>query len=94
MARRSLYNRFVRALECSYDPVAVIGNAAGGKSTLCRQLSHARKLPYFPVDKIQWRPGWQLVPESEFAAKRAAVQFATKGASNMERLRRRQAVYD
>ncbi len=45
--------------------VAVIGNAAGGKSTLCRQLSHARKLPYFPVDKIQWRPGWHLVPESE-----------------------------
>lgn len=47
--------------------VAVIGNAGGGKSTLCRQLSSARKLPYFPVDKIQWRPGWRLVPDNEFA---------------------------
>ncbi len=38
--------------------VAVIGNAGGGKSTLCRKLSQARQLPLFPIDQIQWKPGW------------------------------------
>ena len=47
--------------------VAVIGNAGGGKSTLFRQLSLARPVPYFPVDRIQWRPGWRLVSDDEFA---------------------------
>jgi adenylate kinase family enzyme len=46
--------------------IAVIGNAGGGKSTLCRQLSAALQLPYFPVDKIQWKPGWKSVSASEF----------------------------
>lgn len=48
--------------------VAVIGNAGGGKSTLCRALSDARGLPYFPVDKMQWRPGWVPTPEEDFNA--------------------------
>jgi adenylate kinase family enzyme len=47
--------------------VAVIGNAGGGKSTLCRRLSAARNLPYFSVDQMQWRPGWKPVPSEEFA---------------------------
>jgi adenylate kinase family enzyme len=47
--------------------VAVIGNAGGGKSVLCGALSRARQLPHFPVDQIQWRPGWQLVADEEFA---------------------------
>ena len=53
--------------------VAVIGNAGGGKSTLCRALAQARGLPHFAVDKIQWRPGWQLVPDDEFARRHAAL---------------------
>lgn len=53
--------------------VAVIGNAAGGKSTLCRQLSAARQLPYFPIDQMQWRPGWKAVSPAEFAVAHAAV---------------------
>ena len=45
--------------------VAVIGNAGGGKSTLCRKLSQARDLPLYPVDRMQWRPGWQpAAPEA------------------------------
>ena len=59
--------------EMGMTRVAVIGNAGGGKSTLCRQLSAARELPYFPVDKMQWRPGWNLVPHHEFAAAHATV---------------------
>ncbi len=53
--------------------VAVIGNAGGGKSTLCKQLSSARNLPYFAIDKMLWRPGWTPVLPEEFAAAHAAV---------------------
>ncbi len=48
--------------------VAVIGNAGGGKSTLCRQISGVLKLPYHPIDKIQWLPGWRALPDEEFHA--------------------------
>lgn len=48
--------------------VAVIGNAGGGKSTLCWGLSSASGLPYFPVDKMQWKPGWEPASEREFKA--------------------------
>ena len=53
--------------------VVVIGNAGGGKSTLSRQLSAARQLPYFAVDDMQWRPGWKLISADEFAAAHSAV---------------------
>ncbi|WP_282606639.1 flagellar protein FlaR [Pelagibius sp. Alg239-R121] len=46
--------------------VAVIGNAGGGKSTLCREISAALRLPYHPIDKMQWLPGWVLVSEDVF----------------------------
>ena len=45
--------------------VAVIGNAGGGKSTLCRALSTAHALPCFPVDHFQWKPGWVPAPYQE-----------------------------
>lgn len=38
--------------------ISVIGNAGGGKSTLCRKLSQALDIPLYPVDKMQWKPGW------------------------------------
>jgi adenylate kinase family enzyme len=38
--------------------VAVIGNAGGGKSTLCRKLSRALEIELYPMDQIQWKPGW------------------------------------
>jgi adenylate kinase family enzyme len=53
--------------------VAVIGNAGGGKSTLCRALAAARGLPYVAVDQMQWRPGWDLVPDDAFLAMHDAV---------------------
>ena len=49
--------------------VAVIGNAGGGKSTLCRALSTARHLPFFPVDHWQWKPGWIPAPYEEVKAR-------------------------
>jgi adenylate kinase family enzyme len=53
--------------------VAVIGNAGGGKSTLCRRLSAASGLPYFAVDQMQWRPGWKTRPAEEFAVAHGAL---------------------
>jgi adenylate kinase family enzyme len=38
--------------------IAVIGNAGGGKSVLCHKLSKALNIPLFPIDRIQWKPGW------------------------------------
>ena len=46
--------------------VAVIGNAGGGKSVLCHQLSKATKLPLYQLDKLQWNPGWKMTPEKVF----------------------------
>jgi adenylate kinase family enzyme len=48
--------------------IAVIGNAGGGKSTLCRKLRGALRLPLHAVDQLQWQPGWKRVPAEEFAA--------------------------
>lgn len=53
--------------------VMVIGNAGGGKSTLCRQLSALHGLPYHAVDRLQWRPGWVPTPEAEFRAAHEAL---------------------
>ena len=45
--------------------VVIIGNAGGGKSTLCRLLSKAKKLPLFAMDQIQWKPGWIPLSQDE-----------------------------
>ena len=46
--------------------VAVIGNAGGGKSTMCRKLGKALDLTVYPVDQIQWKPGWVKAAAAEF----------------------------
>ncbi len=46
--------------------VMVIGNAGGGKSMICRAICSAHRLPYFAIDKIQWKPNWALTPETEY----------------------------
>jgi adenylate kinase family enzyme len=49
--------------------VAIIGNAGGGKSMLCSQLGKFLSLPVYPIDKIQWKPGWVPVSAEEFRQK-------------------------
>lgn len=49
--------------------VAIIGNAGGGKSTLCEALSKAKGLPIHQLDRLQWNPGWIYTPEDEFNRK-------------------------
>jgi adenylate kinase family enzyme len=53
--------------------VMVIGNAGGGKSTMCRALSSGHSLPYYAIDKIQWRPNWVPTPEPEFTQAHEAL---------------------
>jgi adenylate kinase family enzyme len=57
-----------REEELVMQRVAVIGNAAGGKSRLARRLSERHGLPLHAVDQLQWRPGWQAVPEPALTA--------------------------
>lgn len=45
--------------------VMVIGNAGGGKSTMCKALSRSHSLPYYAIDNIMWRPNWVRVPDEE-----------------------------
>jgi adenylate kinase family enzyme len=45
----------------------VIGNAGGGKSTLCKKLKESKQLPLYPVDKLQWNPGWTPVPPEQIS---------------------------
>jgi adenylate kinase family enzyme len=47
--------------------IVVIGNAAGGKSTLARQLARRHDLPHVEVDRLLWQPGWKLAPEADYA---------------------------
>ena len=47
--------------------IVVIGNAAGGKSTLARRLARQCGLPHVEVDKLLWQPGWKLAPEADYA---------------------------
>ena len=51
----------------------MIGNAAGGKSTLARRLARRRELPLFEVDQLLWLPGWQLAPQTDYARGQAAI---------------------
>ncbi|MEA2882374.1 MAG: hypothetical protein QOH32_1630 [Bradyrhizobium sp.] len=53
--------------------IVVIGNAAGGKSTLARRLARRRELPHVEVDRLLWLPGWKLAPEAEYARAHAEV---------------------
>ena len=45
--------------------VVIIGNAGGGKSVLSKKLAQAKGLPAYDVDRYQWNPGWQPVPETD-----------------------------
>lgn len=46
--------------------VAVFGNAGGGKSTLARRLAEVTRLPLYPLDTIQYKPGGGEVPHGEY----------------------------
>ena len=49
--------------------VAVIGNAGGGKTTICAKLGKRLGLQVYPLDPLQWKPGGVEVPLGEFTEK-------------------------
>ncbi|MDU8929394.1 hypothetical protein RXV86_18525 [Alisedimentitalea sp. MJ-SS2] len=42
--------------------IAILGNAAGGKSTLARHLSKTRGLHHIEIDDLFWQPDWSKTP--------------------------------
>ena len=73
--------------------VALLGNAGGGKSTLCEALSQAKKLPVYQLDKLQWNSGWIPTPKEEFDAKHDAIisqeKWIIDGVASLESIERR-----
>jgi len=53
--------------------IAVIGNAAGGKSTLARDLANRRGLRLVEVDQLLWQKGWKLTPEEIYVRRHAEI---------------------
>jgi adenylate kinase family enzyme len=78
--------------------VAVIGNAGGGKSTLCRAFSAAHGLPLHTIDAIQWRPGWEMVPEADYDRAHDAIldeaRWIIDGVGTLASVERRLAAAD
>ena len=48
--------------------VVVLGPGGAGKSTLARELGARTGLPVFHLDRFYWRPGWDPMPDDEWAA--------------------------
>jgi hypothetical protein len=63
----------------------VIGNAGGEKSTLCGTLGAAHSLPYYAIDKIQWKPDWVATPEPEFTRAHEALLSEPRASSISDR---------
>ena len=78
--------------------VAILGNAGGGKSALCKALSHAKDLPVYQLDKLQWNPGWIPTPQEEFDARHDAIlayeKWIIDGVASLESIERRLAAAD
>jgi adenylate kinase family enzyme len=53
--------------------VAVLGNAAGGRSTLARKLAELTRLPLHPLDTIQYRRGGGKVAHEVYLAAHADI---------------------
>src|SRR5437879_12310441 len=53
--------------------IVVIGNAAGGKSTLARHLAQRTALPLIELDKLLWQEGWRFAAADTYARKHAAI---------------------
>jgi len=73
--------------------IAILGNAAGGKSTLARQLAEKRGLPYFEIDSLYWQQDWSVVPGDIYERKHAEIvrqaEWIVDGGGNVASVRDR-----
>ena len=73
--------------------VALLGNAGGGKSTLCKALGQAKGLPIYQLDKLQWNPGWVATPKDKFDAQHDSIieqeKWIIDGVASLESIERR-----
>jgi adenylate kinase family enzyme len=51
--------------------IVVLGNTAGGKSTLARQLSKKRGLPHIEIDRLYWQADWSVTPREIYEREHA-----------------------
>lgn len=70
--------RFNSAMTTDPARVVIIGNAAGGKSTLARALAARRDLPLVEVDGLLWQKGWQLTPADVYARRHGEAVAAER----------------
>jgi adenylate kinase family enzyme len=66
--RTTIYRR-----QTELSRIAIIGNAAGGKSTLAYQISVARGLPLVEVDRLLWREDWHLASSEVYNAQHSGA---------------------
>lgn len=78
--------------------IAVIGNAAGGKSTLCRTLTQTLNIPLLEIDQIFWTPDWRVAPADAYNAHHdafiAGETWLVDGGGSWESVLKRLAVAD
>lgn len=46
--------------------VSILGNAAGGKSTVARKISDNFGIPYYEIDKLLWNEDWSRRADKTF----------------------------
>jgi adenylate kinase family enzyme len=51
----------------SMQRIAVVGSAGSGKTTVARELADRLRLPHIELDAIFHQPGWEPMPDDEFA---------------------------
>ncbi|MBO9420306.1 adenylate kinase [Labrenzia sp. R4_2] len=75
--------------------IAILGNTAGGKSTLARHLAKTRCLPHIEIDEIYWLPKWTAVPsqiyEKDHDAAIEMPEWIIDGGGDLASVRKRVA---
>lgn len=56
--------------------IAIIGNTAGGKSTLARHLAAQTGIDHVEIDGLYWQPGWLVTPGDIYQRKHAEAMAA------------------
>ena len=78
--------------------VAVIGNAGGGKTTMCTKLGAHLGLEVYQLDLLQWKPGGIPAPLEEFTEKHHELirkdRWIIDGWGSWESIERRFAAAD